>query len=379
MKKALLVTTISGFVPQFEMNNVRLLQEMGYEVHYACNYHTPVYTDNNERLDGTGIVRHQIDFVRSPFKLQNFKIYRQLLSLMRKEEFDLIHCHTPMGAVIARLAAHKAKVSPVVYTAHGFHFYKGAPKSNWMFFYPVEKFLAKWTDVLITINEEDYERAKKFKVRKRLVKIPGIGIKTDQFIADLENGKKVFQELGIQTDDFVIISVGELSKRKNQRAVIESMSYLKDHKDIKYIVCGSGAMETEYRKLAAELGVENQVRFAGYRTDVKDLLSLSDIFIFPSLQEGLPVALMEGMCAGLPVICSEIRGNSELVKEGWNGYLIKDGKARTYAKAIQMAYDHRNMLPEMGERSREHVKKYDLLIVSKIMKEVYTEIDNGRE
>ena len=143
-KKALLVTTVSGFVPQFEMNNVRILQDMGYEIHYAANYNTPSYGDDNHRLDGTGIVRHQIDFVRSPFKAENLKVYRQLCKLMKSEHFDLVHCHTPMGGVMARLAAHATKTGPVIYTAHGFHFFKGAAPINWLCYYPMEKFLSRY-------------------------------------------------------------------------------------------------------------------------------------------------------------------------------------------------------------------------------------------
>ena len=124
VKKALLVTRVSGFIPQHEMNNVKILQEMGYEVHYASNFHTPSYGTDNHRLDGTGIVRHPIDFVRSPFDKRNFQVYRQMVELMRREDFSLVHCHTPMGGVMARLAAHATGTGPVIYTAHGFHFFK---------------------------------------------------------------------------------------------------------------------------------------------------------------------------------------------------------------------------------------------------------------
>ncbi|MBO5278732.1 MAG: glycosyltransferase, partial [Lachnospiraceae bacterium] len=162
MKRVLIVTTVSGFVPQFEMNNVRILQEMGYEVHYASNFKNPHYGKDNHRLEGTGVVCHQVDFVRSPFRfIQNMRAYAQLRKLMRENQFQMVHCHTPMGGVLARLAARKYRRTgtKVLYTAHGFHFYKGAPVFNWLFYYPVEWLLARWTDVLITINEEDYQRA----------------------------------------------------------------------------------------------------------------------------------------------------------------------------------------------------------------------------
>ena len=175
-KKALLVTTVSGFVPQFEMNNVKLLQNMGFEVHYASNYNTPSYGTDNHRLDGTGIIRHQIDFVRSPFKPENIIVYKQLKALMEQEQFQLIHCHTPMGGVMARLTAHATHTGPVIYTAHGFHFFKGARPINWLCYYPMEKFLSRFTDQQICINHEDYNRARQ-KFHARYVDyIPGVGM-----------------------------------------------------------------------------------------------------------------------------------------------------------------------------------------------------------
>ena len=177
-RKALLVTHVSGFVPQFEMNNVRILQRLGYEVHYASNFHTPSYGTDNHRLDGTGIICHQIDFVRSPFDKRNFQVYRQMVELMRREDFSLVHCHTPMGGVMARLAAHVTGTGPVIYTAHGFHFFKGASWKNWLFYYPMEKFLSRYTDQQICINREDYELAKRKFHAKYVDYVPGVGIQS---------------------------------------------------------------------------------------------------------------------------------------------------------------------------------------------------------
>ena len=197
-KKALLVTTVSGFVPQFEMNNVHILQSMGFEVHYASNYNTPSYGTDNHRLDGTGIIRHQIDFIRSPFKPANLKVYRQLCTLMEQESFQLVHCHTPMGGVMARLAAHATHTGPVIYTAHGFHFFKGAKPVNWLCYYPMERFLSRYTDQQICINYEDYERAKKAFHARYTDYIPGVGIDPSR-IPHLteEDIKKKKAELGL--------------------------------------------------------------------------------------------------------------------------------------------------------------------------------------
>lgn len=371
-KKALLVTTISGFVPQFEMNNVRILQDMGYEVHYAANYNTPVYTDNNERLDGTGIIRHQVDFVRSPFRvIKNIKAYRQLRKVMNHENYDLLHCHTPMGGVIGRIAAKKAKIPYVIYTAHGFHFYKGAPIMNWLFFYPVERLLARYTDVLITINEEDFGQANRFHLRnKDSVKlIPGVGIDTQMKI---ETSIDLKSSLGIAKENTIIISVGELTKRKNHQVIIKAMKeVIKERPDIVYVICGSGELRGSLERLVSKLELESNVKFLGYRTNIKEILSISDCFIFPSLQEGLPVALLEAMVVGLPVICSDIRGNRDLIKARQGGYVVEHQLVNEYANYIIKIISNVEDAKKFGAYNQINVKKYDKRIVEQKMIEIY--------
>lgn len=374
-KKALLVTTISGFVPQFEMNNVKILQDMGYEVHYATNYNTPVYTDNNERLDGTGIVRHQVDFVRSPFRfIKNFKAYRQLREVMNREKYDLLHCHTPMGGVIGRIAAKKAKVPYVIYTAHGFHFYKGAPIINWLFFYPVERLLARVTDVLITINKEDFGQANKFHMRnKGSVKlIPGVGIDTEKKVVasiDLKSS------LGIAKEVLIVTSVGELTKRKNHQVIIKAMKkVIQNRTDIVYVICGSGELRESLERLVRKLDVENNVIFLGYRTDIKEILDISDCFIFPSLQEGLPVAILEAMVAGLPVICSDIRGNRDLIEERQGGYVVEHQSVKEYANYIIKILSDLDKSKKIGEYNQLNVKEYDKRNVEQKMIKIYKRI-----
>lgn len=377
MKKALLVTTISGFVPQFEMNNVKILQDMGYEVHYAANYNTPVYTDNNDRLEGTGIVRHQVDFIRSPFRIiKNLKAYRQLRKVMKSDGYDLVHCHTPMGGVIGRIAAKRAKIPYVIYTAHGFHFFKGSPLINWLFFYPVERLLARITDVLITINEEDFERASEFHIRnKGSVKlIPGVGIDTE--IKGLEVAEDLKSLLGIDDNKYIVTSVGELTKRKNHQAAIKAMKTVVENRtDIVYLICGTGELEDRLIRLVDELDLDKHVKFLGYRTDVEDVLSISDCFLFPSLQEGLPVAILEAMVVGLPVVCSDIRGNRDLIKDGKSGYVVEHQSIKKYAECIIKTVSDIENAKRFGDYNKVRVKKYDKRIVEELMRQVYYEIN----
>lgn len=390
-KKALLVTTVSGFIPQFEMNNVKTLQEMGYEVHYATNYHTPSYGKDNRRLDGTGIVRHQIDFVRSPFKVANISIYRQLCKLMRQEHFDLVHCHTPMGAVMARLAAHATHTAPIVYTAHGFHFYQGASIISWLFYYPMERFLSHYTDQLICINQEDYRRASKSFYAQYTDYVPGVGINLERILPhDKERAKTKKMLLGLPMDKTILISSGELIKRKNHETAIRAIANLKkkaqtvssDPLNIQYVICGHGKLENYLKNLTQELGVSDVVTFLGYREDMIELYQIADIFLFPSYQEGLPMALLEAMANGLPVICSDIRGSRDLMDE-WlsetnslefcrGGIMVKraddiDG----YSLAISHMLSAPQKLQEMGAANTDKSVAFSSHTVTASVKEIY--------
>lgn len=387
MKKALLVTTVSGFVPQFEMNNVRILQQMGYEVHYASNYDMPSYGTDNHRLDGTGIIRHQIDFVRSPYSLKNRSVYRQLKSLMEREHFDLVHCHTPMGGVMARLAAHATDTGPVIYTAHGFHFYKGAPWVNWLCYYPMERFLSRYTDQQLCINKEDYERAKKFHA-EYVDYVPGVGIDLEKVnrVQHIDiNAKK--RSLGISPDKKILLSAGEMIKRKNHETTIRAFAQLEDP-SLMYVICGHGELETYLRQLVCELGLENQVLFLGYRSDIFEIYQMADIYLFPSFQEGLPMALLEVMASGLPVICSDIRGSRDLMREDisaelekeWclcgGGALVKEAAdVDAYVEAIRILISDPELLRLCGQCNAATLAQFTIQNIDKEMRRIYKRLE----
>ncbi len=386
-KRALIITTVSGFVPQFEMNNVKILQELGYEVHYASNYHMPAYGKDNSRLKDTGIVKHQVDFVRSPFRIkENWKAFYQLQRLRRQKKFDLIHCHTPMGGVLGRLVfgVFNSGKEKIIYTAHGFHFYKGAPIINWLLYYPAEWFLSWWTDALITINKEDYARAKRFKA-KRVYYIPGVGVDVKRFCRFPEDSLKKRGELGIQKDDFILLSVGELIPRKNHQLVFQAMAKLKEtdvYKKIQYLICGQGELKEELTTLAKKLGIWDHVQFLGYRSDISNLCNCSDVFLFMSLQEGLPVALMEAMACGMPIICSGIRGNLDLVVDGKNGR-ITDFNPEELADCLVELLSSQKMREKLGSAARKTIQGYSLEHIQKRMgilyhKELRESLGGGR-
>lgn len=379
-KKVLLVTTVSGFVPQFEMSNVRILQDMGCEVHYAANYNIPSYGTDNYRLEGTGIIQHQIDFARSPFQPKSIAIYKQLKKLMQTEHFDLVHCHTPMGGVMARIAARSTRTAPVIYTAHGFHFYTGASIINWLCYYPVEKFLSHFTDQQICINKEDFKRAKKYFHARCIDYIPGVGINIEKIQKGVDiNLKK--EELGLPKDKIILLSSGELIKRKNHETAIRAIARLKQiTNDFHYVICGHGELSDYLHELAEKLHVSDSISFLGYRKDMMEIFQVADLFLFPSYQEGLPMALLEAMAYGLPVVCSDIRGNSDLMGESneqllnycEGGIMVKKvADVSAYSQAIYFLLENKSLMKKMGDWNSIRAKEFGDEHVKAAMEEIY--------
>ncbi len=321
--KVLFVTNAASFIVLFNMNNIRMLLDMGCEVQIATNFYegntcSPQRIQSmKETLDLWGVPYYQVNFGRSPLAIgKNTKAYKQLRDLANKEHYTFIHCHTPMGAVLARLVG-RATHTKVMYTAHGFHFYTGAPAKNWLLYYPVEKFLARYTDMLVTINHEDYERAKKKLPAKEVTYIHGIGVDLNRFTdarldQDEEGKQSLRASLGLHEGDKMLLSVGELIPRKNQESMVRALAKLNDP-SIHYFVCGIGPLRESLEALAKELHMENNIHFLGFRNDINDLCHACDLYVFPSLQEGLPVALLEAVASAIPVVCSDIRGNNDLV------------------------------------------------------------------
>ena len=377
-KKALLVTRVSGFVPQFEMNNVKILQEMGYEIHYAANFDVVVYGKDNSRLMGTGIHRHHIPFGRSPFSRDVRTCYLALKKLMLEEKFDLIHCHMPMTGVLTRKAAEKVykmtgRKVPVIYTAHGFHFFQGAPLWNWLLFYPVEKYYARKTDVLITINSEDYDRAVRKMHAKQVVRIPGVGLKPGKYRFASRSREEVREALDLPLDAILLISVGELNRNKNHRVIIQAMARL-PQLPLYYILCGKGKEAEFLQELAQSLHLSNRVRILGYRQDVCDLLHASDIFCFPSKREGLGMAALEAMEAGLPLVTSNIHGIRDYSLSGETGFACPVSNVEEFAHAIETLSENRNLRKRMGTYNQQAVEAFYQAKTDEIMKSVYTDV-----
>lgn len=367
MKKILIVSTVSRQFYLFEQANIEVLRSLGYEVHGAANFE-----DANERLDSLDIVRHPFDIQRSPFSFKNIKAYKQLKKIMKSEKFDAIHCHSPMGGVLARLAARKAldKGTKVIYTAHGFHFFKGAPLLNWLVYYPIERWLSKYTDVLITINKEDFNIAKsKFKAKK-IEYIPGVGIDLTKFNDPKVDKEQKRSEIGLEKDNIVLLSVGEINKNKNHKVAIKALANIGDP-NIHYVICGRGLLEKHLKNLSTKLGIEKQVHFIGFRKDVIEICKASDLFVFPSYREGLSVALMEAMACGIPVVCSRIRGNSDLINDGKGGYLVEPSDINSFKEKINLIISNKSLAGSYCEYNKEIIKKFSKDATLPQMRKIY--------
>ena len=310
-----------------------------------------------------------IDLSRSPYDfIQNYKAYKQLVKIIKDYEIDCIHCNTPVGGMLGRLAGKKCNVKKVIYQAHGFHFYKGAPKKNWLIYYPVEKWLAHHTDVLITINTEDYELAKaKMKLRKngKVYYVPGVGVDLKKFGQATVDKISKRQELGIPDRATLLMSVGELNENKNHETVIRAMKDL----DVYYIIAGDGGLKAHLQNVIDELGMTNRVKLLGFRNDISQLCKAADIFVMPSYREGLSVALMEAMASGLPCAVSKIRGNVDLIEDNRGGFTFDPHSVDSCKTAIEklLALD----LAALGSYNQEKIKGFSCERVQETMKEIY--------
>lgn len=380
MKKALMIASMASMLDNFNTANIELLRELGYEVTLAANFERED-SNSRERVQNFKCRMQeryrieQIDFTRKLLNIKGqIKSYRQIKKLTDKE-FSLIHCHSPICAAMTRMAFRRKRKTgtKVIYTAHGFHFYKGAPLKNWLFFFPVEWICSHWTDVLVTINREDYACAKRYLRAKEVRYIPGVGVDLERFQSAQVDRRAKREELKLDPNNVMMLSVGELSKRKNQSMILNVLKQIKDFK-VKYIICGIGDMEINLRRMIRNLQLEERVYLLGYRNDIEELCQAADIFVFPSLQEGLPVALIEAMASGLPVVCSKIRGNMDLIVEGKGGFLCRVDNQDDFVKAITKICEDKKMIKEMGDFNKARVKKFSRLDVEKKMRKIYESV-----
>lgn len=370
-KKVLLTATVQSHICQFHRPLAEVLHNYGYELHVAARDN--LAEKNGLKLDFADKV-YNIPFSRSPKSTDNIRAYKELKTIIKNEHYDIIHCNTPMGSIVTRLAAKNSRKTgtKVFYTAHGFHFYNGASKKNWLVFYPIEKYMSRFCDKLITVNEEDFELAKA-KFSCSVDHIHGVGVSTDRYhsISNEEKTKRLSAE-GLHGDDFTILCTGELNQNKDQKTLISAVARLKNKiPNIKVLLAGNGPLEQQLKAQVSELGLCKQVKFLGYRTDLFRITPAVDLIVSCSHREGMPLNIIEAMLCKKVVIAAENRGHNELIENGKTGYLVKPGDVHTMAKKIYEVFVSKDESENMGNKGFEKAQAYTTCAVKKELVRIY--------
>ena len=352
----------------FSLPYIEKAIEMNYKVFFGVNRNKPEELKSNLPINF-----YDSHTYRSIFDLKsNMIAYKNLMHIIKKNDIEVIHCNTPVGGIIGRLCGKKGKVKKIIYTVHGFHFYKGGSIIKNLIYKTAEKMMARMTDAIITINKEDYLAAQKFNLRGngKVYFVPGVGVDTRKYLNTKIDKVEYRKLLGFKKDDILCISMGDLVKRKNYTMSIKAIASINNPR-LHYIICGKGPEERKLKSLAKKLGVNERIHFLGYRSDIEKLLKISDIFLFSSKQEGLPRSLMEAMSAGLPCVVSEIRGNVDLI-DSKGGFLCNN--LSDYISALKILLNDVKIMEELGCYNLSKIKDYDISIVKKKVNDIYEDI-----
>lgn len=357
--KRLLITSTDLMMVQFLVPHVKFLSKNGYSIDIACSEVGGRFNEVLSQLKEYTSKIHRVCLQRSPLSVSNLKGLKELKRIINSNNYDLIWTNEPVMGVMTRLAAKRARRTgtKVIYMAHGFHFYNGAPLLNWCIYYPIEKIMATFADLVCTINSEDYNRAQTFKVNK-VKYIHGIGFRPKRFEISYKD-KNIKDELLLKQNDFIVVSIGELNKNKNQATIIEALRLLQNPA-IHYVLCGKGNNEHNLKKLVNKYNLNHNVHFLGYRKDILNICSFSDIYAMPSKREGLGLAVLEAMYCGLPLATSYVGGLKDLNKDGINGFLCKPTDYKKFAQYIKLLFEDRDLRKKMGEQNRKDVIPYTI-------------------
>lgn len=374
MKKALIVTALAGFVRSFLTHDIELLQEMGFEVYCAANKYHPGAENIDEYFVEKNIKFLQVDFSSNkPISIETLKAYKQLKKIVKEQKFEFVHCHTPIAGVVTRVICKKyrKKGMKVVYTTHGFYFHKNSSTKSWLFFYTIEKLMSKITDAIITINNEDFCNAKRMEC-PNVYKINGVGVDIDKFKNIILNREQYRRSIGVNNDEIMVLSVGELSKRKNQKVVLQALGIIKNPK-IVFVHCGNAMNKEATTEEIKKIAKENKVRtiFLGLRQDIPQICHCADIGTISSTREGLGLAGIEMLASGLPIVASNVHGIVDYVIEGKNGYLANPYNPSEFAEKIKKIIEEKKIKKEIVKNT---VEKFDKKISFKQMKKIYKKI-----
>ena len=368
MKKVLYVTTVSRTINAFLIPHINMLLDNGYEVHCACSIDKPV----DKELQRIGVKIFEVPFSRNPLGIGNIKAFIKLEELQRINDYDIVHVHTPIAAIYGRLLKLNFPSLRIIYTAHGYHFLKGGSKLGWILYYPIEKIMAKFTDVTININKEDYEITKEKLKPKKCYLLNGVGLDLDKYkkLSSKEIQEKR-KEFGLKDKDFVVLMVAEINKNKNHIQLINAMDILKDkYPNIKVLCIGDGTLKESLEKQIILRNLQNNIFMLGYRLDVNKLINISDIGILLSRREGLPRNIMEFMACGRKVIATDIRGCRDLICDETIGTLVNVDDYESTAKAIEKYY----ILNDKSFEVSKEIRKYDIESINSELLKIYEDV-----
>ena len=366
--KALLFAPMGSVHRRFNKINIEALQELGYEVHLAANFERgegPEFQNPEfvQQCAERGITTYSFPYQRHEIK-HNIKLIKPTKDLITRENYDLIHGHTETGGLILRLVGKTKGMK--IYTPHGMSFYKGAPLKAQLVYRPIEHWICSGMDCNIAINQEEYQTLIKWNPQTAKL-IHGIGLDVEKYQKPTRSRKEVREELGIPEEAMVVLSIGELDDNKNHRIVVDALKGMNAY----YLICGVGPNEKALRTQAKANGMEDRLILAGYRKDIPDILGACDIFAFPSYHEGLPVSLLEAMAGGLPVVCSKIRGNVDVVEDGGNGFLVDPDDTKKWRYALEHIINDKQLIEEFTAVSYRKGAEYSINSVYKELLNTY--------
>lgn len=368
MRKILIVATVQSHIAQFHSNIINELSNENYEIHIAANNN--LNSKKGLRLPETIHKTFDLPFSRNPLSLKNLKALYQLNKIMNTQ-YDVIQCNTPIGGLLTRIAGikYRKKGGKIIYTTHGFHFYKGAPLINWMLYFNLEKLFARLCDLIITINKEDYTIAKTFK-KVKVDYVPGVGIDREKFLFSDENRTRIRNKHNLKSSDVLILSVGELNENKNFEVIIRALSMLQNE-NIYYFIKGNGPLKEKLQSVIHSLGLSNRVKLLGYGRDIELYNSACDLFILPSKREGLGLAAIEAMAASRPILTTNVHGINDYSKHGKTGFTYNHDDILGFANGIKLLSDSKVLREKMGKTNLEVSEKFDYKNITKKIIELY--------
>lgn len=380
MKKALLVVNLAGFL-NFLWHDISTLQEMNYEISVAMNARMP---DDSvaveiQKVKQLGIKYYQVDFdTKHALTKQNVVAYKQLKKILQTDRYDLVHCHTPIAGILTRLAVRKYRKTgtKVIYTTHGFTFTDKSSKKSWMVYFTAEKIMSRFCDAIITINHEDYHNAKRMYCKNVYI-IPSVGLDISRFRNIKLDRDRYRERFGVSKNDIMVLSVGELSTRKNQQIIIKALSLLENKNQYVFVICGrsvvSSTMDKELEELACKLGV--RIFLAGHRLDIPEINACADVAVIPSIREGFGMTGVEALASGVPVVGSDVQGIREYVVPGETGYLCDPYDENQFADAIEKIVKlSSNERKKMTVACKKKAEEFDVSKSVIAMKNIYQEV-----